>query len=477
MLRNITWFVFAAGLFSPFSIAENPADTSQPQILNYYPRCEYNIKEQVLLSESSFVALNEMTATELRLKKQLTQQLRQLAAEKSAAAIIVVKLDTEKITHNNFITQQNNNNVMLKLRLKAELVESCEESTNSAQIHTPYNNKLERIISNQRFTLKPLILQSLPPKPLNSSEQLPTVNTNISLSEGFYGAKLGLSPADIMTKFGRPTAEFTLSNDIRALTYGRTHWFLFQQEELIAVKQQAELLTSFLVQHLSADSRFDQQNWKIDNIFTLRSSAEAINAHYGKALQRHANDIYTLQKGNAQLYLHFNVYLNIESAKSETKLAHVALEKADTANLQLQLLTTASEQILPVLDAFANSSFNRNAFTEQLSKLPQHHRIIVDSHNHIAVYNSVFAVQYNDNKPSDIRLQAFFTNTNAEKLVTRYLQRLKQPHTKAQFLAAYPDALDISGELHVFGERYDIRATYENDAAEKLDSMHFKLHY
>jgi hypothetical protein len=446
-----------------------------PDVLDYYPRCNYEVLKGLTVNESSFTAAENIAGTEHRLKQQLLNALKLQAQKISADAIIVTKLESEQITHNAFISRENNNNRLLKISANAEFITRCEDDIKLEKKPTQYNSRLERVVLTQTFKLKPLVLQPMLPKKDQKAFKQPDMSLNISFSEGFFGAKQGIGRSALQNLLGNPSAKFTFTDNVQAMVYGKSHWFLFQNDQLFAVKQTNNFLTSATTQLLPEDSRFDRPQWKLDNKFAAKSPLQDMLQYYGESLQPVDRTTYQLTQDHNVIRLFFTEYLNLQTAEKQLKLSNLEFATFDNLQTNYEVPLADSEHITELLTFFSGPAFDYEQWQNKLNMLPKLHHIVTGFDTHIEIYDSAFAILYNADMPSEIILQPFYAAPNAVTKFKKHLSLIGQPQNRSQFLALYHDTFEVSGELQVFGDQYDVTATFDDSVSEDLDSIRIKL--
>ncbi|MEO3677747.1 hypothetical protein ABGI61_01845 [Rheinheimera sp. FR7-31] len=468
----ITFVIFQA-LVVPISSTEAQQHQT-PEILSYLPRCEYTVLQTVDISEISSTAVREQSDIEQELKQRLVTRLRTDAQAHSANAVIVKSVDKEHITHNPFIGQQNHKNRLLKIKVNADLIAACTEDASKPQQQAPYNDKLERVIGQQRFELKPIIIQS-PTISNSSAASQPEVSIGISAEQGFYGAKPGMSYDELISLFGAPSGQFSFDNGVRALAFGKSVWCFFQHDKLIAIKHHTDYLTPAAIRLLPEDSRFDKQEWQLDQRFGPRSLLSELKEHYDTKLHKVNPNRYQIVWQQQLLQLDFTVYNSLNSDDVDARLVALSLTTADLKQPELKLQLVEPPAIQVALNAIADSMTNTSWYSA-VSELPVLHQIYNGKVSEV-IYDNIFSIQFADGKPVAVRLQPLIRSAAGREKITSYLRLLKQPVNVEQFLQRYPDTFEMADKLDVFSEHFDLTATIDEENSGNLDSIYIEFHH
>lgn len=298
---------------------------------------------------------------------------------------------------------------------------------------------------------------------------------SISAEQGFYGAKPGISYDELISLFGAPSGKFSFDNGVQALAFDKSLWCFFQRDKLIAIKHHTDYLSPAAIRLLPEDSRFDKQQWQLDQRFGFRSRLSELKAHYDTRLHKVNQNRYQIAWQQQLLQLDFTVYNSLNSDDVDARLAALSLTAADLKQPELKLKLVETPAIQVVLNAIADSMTN-TSWHSAVSELPVLHQIYNGKVSEV-IYDDIFSIQFADGKPVAIRLQPLVKPVAGTEKMTDYLRLLKQPVNRTQFLQRYPDTFELAAKLEVFSEHFDVTATIEDENSGNIGSIYIEFHH
>jgi hypothetical protein len=313
MLKFFLFFTVIVFLFSS-SLTHS---SELPEILDYYPDCDFKVIGEVTKGTKQRGTFKESFSykEKMPIVRRLFKQIQEHAKEKQADAIIIIE---QTIKSNLFEINSGKQRAVRKVGYTAQLIDlnRCE-NTNGSKV-TPYDHDgTQQIGGTKTFTLSKQIQIS---SPQEDARNMPTITSNnISLTEGIYGVKLGTPFEKVVNSFGSPSIIFTADNRHKILSYGRRHWFVFQDDKLVEAGNVNKWFSKELVNQIPFDERFDDMSWIIDEKVNAKAPLDQVQNKLGaKLLSGHQKLI--SETPNEVQTLTFSTYVNKPSAPTSLLL-------------------------------------------------------------------------------------------------------------------------------------------------------------
>jgi len=267
-IKTLTFISLTIFAFSAFSA---PAENDLPPILNYYPNCLYQIVEKTV--ESKFTDDKDSKDVVAELLKKLKIKAKKIDAD---SIILTEKkiVDLSKSTNNAY----DDTPYKYQVSFSAELIIKCKDMKKNDLSKYDVKEKIIAAYNHQGIKSKSVLKFGDKSSTVNFSwssgpkSTAPVITNNeVSLENGVYGIKLGMSYQQVTEAFGEPNIKLTILEDELIIGYGRRHWFHFQQDKLVKIQNTLSVLSADILNKIPLLDFFDERNWKIDNKMSWKS--------------------------------------------------------------------------------------------------------------------------------------------------------------------------------------------------------------
>lgn len=196
-------------IFAFTSITCLASANSDLPILNYFPRCDYTVIQQFVITDQLLTvnALQESNRQELL--HRLIEAARIKSTDIGAEAIILQDINTKQSKIGG-IVNANSDTHRIKIDVYADAIKLCEEDKNAVVIPTPYNEMGSRNARKTIDTLFSLTINMERNIREHSATKLQQLDPVVSLSQGFHGVKPGMTVTEVTEIWGAPGAKFQL---------------------------------------------------------------------------------------------------------------------------------------------------------------------------------------------------------------------------------------------------------------------------
>jgi hypothetical protein len=302
------------------------SDAVLPEILDYYPDCDYQVlttytvKSKVKAEFRDGVKSFKLPKSKIKLLKRIRKEAQEIGAD----AVILLNKKI-KNTRGSKLTNITKNGSDYTLSYEAELIKLCTKFSNSARRLTPLNHQGEKQISlsTQKSSRKEFVF-TFPKKAKLKRPKL--TNTEISLSNGLYGVKLGENLQHVIDTFGDPSVTLLLHEHELILSYGRRHWFYFQEDKLVKIQTIPPLLSQESINLIPILEFFDDYNWKVNKLIARHSNVAEVKLALGIDLKLNEKNQLIIQDNNNVLALDFSVSVSYPSKEKNYALSGFTLQ-------------------------------------------------------------------------------------------------------------------------------------------------------
>ena len=232
------------------------------KILNYYPDCNYEVIDTI----------NSQLRTTEPESAQTTQKLLNIildkAKDKGAEALILTNKIYDLI-HND---TRHHDKQRHRVRYDAELIKLCGPSTPLTDKQTPYDSTGKKAgVKLSLGTIPGIVIEPILIQP-KSRRKHQIQDNAITIDGSVYGVRLGTQYEQALNVLGDPNVELLLYNNELVLGYGRSHWFSFQNNQLVKVTQTPPLLTLTGKNIIPLIDYFDDFQWSIEGKLPYKST-------------------------------------------------------------------------------------------------------------------------------------------------------------------------------------------------------------
>jgi len=317
------------------SMTGNTEETLPP-ILDFYPVCEYEILDTItvkvkvvktLVKRGDHPNKRSGISKEIYLPvsdkiKKLLKVLQSKASKQNADAIILL---SRKIKQIKKMGEINGNRL---ISFKAELIHKCNDLTADKLRPAKINSEGKKVFRSKwnrtiNFGSDLILTNSATVKRLHH----PVIHqTQVSLSEGAYGVKLGFSLSQVEDVLGDPSIKLAIQDDEIILGYGRVHWFHFKSNKLVKIDTISSLLNVNILNRTPFRDFFDDNAWRINGIFGPQTSLADVSAALEISSYLSSNNELILKQNGQILRLHFDAHRKFPTDKLKYSLDGYSLQ-------------------------------------------------------------------------------------------------------------------------------------------------------
>lgn len=441
-----TSLLFASLFFSSYTTATTQA-TKLPPVLEFEPNCA----PKIVATETLFKVLVQSGSTyqteSAAALKTLLLQMRQLAADKKADALIIRQLATK--SRKQLIP---NAEPQRRLTLVADLINFCPDDTSLSDRTTRFdkNGAIPFQMSSVKLTFhSPEVLQ-----PVKQQVERP-VRSDVSLNQGAYGLLPGMTQAQVLELAGPPDIQLTLQTGQKAWAYGRYLWLVLD-DKLQQVHYQAQVLSGYGINLTEISSQFERE-WLLDGKLKQRTSLDDVKRYLAeqKLPYQSAGSInqptqLRLHNNQHQLILYFEQHQMDISQPAVPLLTEFSLLPKGQQKTDLQPLQLDWQQLLPLLAEFSPEQQQQKPQLSSLTALLAlpHFQVLERKNKSWLVFGDYLQLHVKDNELQELRLTPAFSIQQAEQpLPEPLLLALKLPKNGQQFKIQFPQTESFSDKL------------------------------
>lgn len=433
-------------LLSPIFSALSQA-TELPPILEFEPNCP----PQIVGTETLFKLLEQADSSEhpeyKAELKTLLQEVRQLADDKKADALIIRQLAAKP--HQVALRRTEPHR---RLTLVADLIRFCPDDASLSARTTSFdkNGAIPFQLSSLKLTFhSPEALQ-----PVTQQVERP-VRRDVSLNQGAYGLLPGMTQAQVLELAGPPDIQLTLQTGHKAWAYGRYLWLVLD-DKLQQVHYQAQVLSGYGINLTEISGQFERE-WQLDGKLKQRSSLAGVKRYLTE--QKQPYQLADSANQPTQLRLHNNQHqliLNFEQHQLDINqpavplLAEFSLLPKGQQKIDLQPLQLDWQLLLPQLAALSPKQLQQKPQLSSLTALMAlpHFQVIERQNKNWLVFGDYLQLHIKDNAVQELRLTpAFSRQQAAQPLPQALLQALQLPKNGQQLKTQFPQTESFSDKL------------------------------
>ncbi|MCW8879745.1 MAG: hypothetical protein OQK04_18925 [Kangiellaceae bacterium] len=450
---------------------------SLPPILDFYPKCQYQIIDDITVqhrisdkkkkdkrtSGTSYTTDSEAVEYQTPI---LLESLREQAKSKNADALVL----TSRILKSS--SKHGRSGVLL--RFQAKLIGGCDDLTQDMNKPAPVNHQGKRVFarfsSKRNVTVKSTINNNL--KKLRHPE---IENRVVSIENGVYGVKLGESVDSVKNKLGDPSVEVNFLKNELVLGYGRSHWFYFQSEMLVRIDTKSALLDVESLNQIPLRNFFDDRLWKINNKVGFKTSSQDVGFALNLAPSKVNREETLLKRKDSILKLRFMIKSNPVTGKNSYDLGGFSLQKANYKPSTEIDFSREAGQYKIVNDEYKNLSENEtidfSAFQQKMGKAAA--RIILSFNEGILIYSPQLYIKYKNNNLSGIHFSdrlIDLQNFPKSKAVPWELAGLYQGQAIEESIKKLPaNGFEANNSISYESDNYELEVRYDKiDGVKKL---------
>ncbi|MEL4279239.1 MULTISPECIES: hypothetical protein [Shewanella] len=456
------YLVFSFILFSPsFTLAAD----GLPQILDYYPKCEYTVIAKknnnytYELNENELLESKDANITSFdgRYLENMLSSIQQDALSQGADAIII-----EKINLGIFESKPIKNKVYVKkfkILTTVKNIKLCQDRSLTTK-PTPYNSKGQQIIQK---TEEVNVEFANNVSQYKQAENHLAPAANITLNHA-YGLSNGEPESSINQLMGPESVKLSMLDGSTAYVYGRTLWIYAKNSQIVRIDKNQSILNNHGGNMIEPSDNYDQDNWIIDGNIQFKDKLAQIQSHE-KIVQESNN--YHLDGKNNKLILHFETFsLNNkhETAEMLTGFSFVPRENSGKFT-SIKFNEFDNNKIKQFIE-----NKNKDEFILSPSQLSNIIKIPnqVDSlrNEQWVIANENILLGINDietRKVSKIRFTESLTRNQKKDEFIQTLKNYNIPITKSDFLSKNQESEDNFEQVFYRKDSVSLTATFESE--------------
>ncbi|KGJ97305.1 hypothetical protein [Colwellia psychrerythraea] len=439
-----------------------------PEILDYYPNCDYTVINTTKVRMKTDQPLS--TDTTLNLLTKLRKKA--LAVDADALILIDKKTRREKnkaVTHGLASSAAANYIVSYQ----AELISQCKGNNSKNQKLAPYNNQGHKVIDTLNttttiettYTFTPLIKEKLN-HPIITNKEL-------SLANGLYGVKIGTSYQSVVEKLGDPSVEFFMFKGEVVIGYGRSHWLHFRSGRLVNIQSDISILSPTLLNKIPLRDFFDDSPWLIANQIMHRSLLSEVTSVLAGDIQLSSKKEVVMSDQNNSLILYFSASKNHDSGDTSYILDGFSLQDNSYIKSSYQIDNRKKAQLDTLGLAFSSLVQDQEVKLASLSgRLGEPlGRITLSVNAYIDIYNSNMLVEAKRSRLVSLQLLEELFNKEGD-YATELPWKLGdfiQGKSKEQLRSYFPvGSFELDDTVQVEAEKFQLTLLFDDSSKEGL---------
>ncbi|MDV5248124.1 hypothetical protein [Shewanella xiamenensis] len=450
-------------LYSSSTLASN----NLPQVLDYYPTCEYkNISTKnnhytVEIDKNELLEIKYTDSTPFysRYFEKVLKSIQQDALSEGADAIIIERItlriiSVKKIKNNEYIDK-------IKFITTTTNIKSCQNDI-PPTTPTPYNSKGENIAKDKEIHLTTLAKNDY----INIYKQAknhlaPAANVTLNRA---YGLSNGEPESSINQLMGPESVKLSMLDGSTAYVYGRTLWIYAKNSQIVRIDKNQSILNNHGSNMIEPSDNYDQDNWIIDGKIQFKDKLAQILSL--EKIEQEGND-YRLDGKNNKLILYFETFsLNNKHETAEMLTGFSFVPRGNSGKrTSINFNEFDNNKIKQII-----SDKNEDEFILSPSQLANIIKIPnqVDSSRSeqwvIATENILLGI--NDieaRKVSKIRFTESLTRNQNNDEFMKTLKNYNIPITKSDFLSKNQESEDNFEQVFYRKGNVSLTATFESE--------------
>lgn len=441
-------------------------------ILDYQPSCISERLSPLAIDVIAQDYVDPGTTEESQAFKQALQELQAQASQLGANAIALTSVKnhlmraTKQLTvsYTRSVSKHEKTTTRLTTHLEADLFKLCSHDTSLTSKRTKFNSQGYPIQSfSYAYTMALPIDQS--PASLAKSIKVPAAE--ISLASGAYGITLGMQAEQVSAHLGPPSIEIGLESNKSAWGYGRSHWFIFSDTQLIEINSHASFITAYGRNLIDPRDGFDDVRWKVNGTVAQKTNMDTASKLLPKAKKLTRNNTLKLSNVDSQLQLTFEKFHPNSLEDPISLLTEYRLQTQ--GNLDKNQHYSAH---LPTISELGRLTYLLNIKREndkpslnQLQNIyPTMSRLNISGSGVWWLIGNHIQVQFQDDKLTKLRVSPpVFVQEDTLASYLSSIESLGLPTDKKSLLEQYEDASDNFDMVDLYRDDFALMAKYESD--------------
>lgn len=427
---------------SLFSLLLSPAKAGElPPVLNYQPHCTADIVSQQQLAKVLVVTGKSHQQERDKVTRELIQQMRQLAYEQHADAVLLTDIATKTR-----LAKNSGQTPVRRLLVSANLIRFCPNDASLSDQPAAFdeNGSVSSSLSSLKFEVS-----SKEPVPQPQAPEPMPVRRHVSLNEGAYGFLPGMTPDEVLQLAGQPDVQIRLQQGRQAWAYGRELWLVFDST-LQQIQYHPQLLSGYGSNLAELSEQFDQR-WQLDGRLPYRASLADVKQYLHQTKQsfqqgKNAAEL-VLTDAKHQLVLKFTNYQQVHNQPAVPLLAAFSLLGKAETQLSMQPEALPWQQLQPLLAPLALQQTPQLSQLDALLALPQH-QVIERKEKTWLVFGEHLQLHIQNDRVRAVRLTPSLFLTGANKTFSpKMLHALGLAENGKQMLSRFADMQQLGDKL------------------------------
>ncbi|RTR34160.1 hypothetical protein [Shewanella atlantica] len=452
-------------------------------ISDYKPNCITQTFASIRLDASStnYDALQKPEQSEA-FSDALTH-LRQLATEQGADTLLLTNVTNHilNFTKENTRPGPSDGRVIketsLQTHLEAQAFIVCKADKTLSNIRAPFSSDGYKVRTIEyKFTLQ--IPKTESAATLAQAITLPS--DTVSIEEGVYGIKPGMSASQTSERLGPPSIEIQLKNKEVARGYGRSLWFIFSGDRLTQITSDLKLLSGYGRNMIAFRDGFDDTPWKISGVVEHKSPFEEVKQALETQITAEKNDVLLIEKDKQRLSLQFETFHPNSASNPELLFTNFNLAFMETPKTTNQALAPA-ELTQPQKQWLYNhlniERKNRPTLDEVIAAIPSINKLNISNHDEQWwLAGNFIQLHFSEQRLQKIKVSESIFARQSEESLLNTVEKLGLPKDKQSLLHEYGDAIDNFDSVDIERDTFTLLATFDSDE-ETAETFELEIDY
>ncbi len=437
-------------------------------LLDYQPSCIDKSLPPLTIEVVAGDYVDDGAPEESQAFKQALKALQVQASEQGADAVALTKVNnhvtnaTKKLEVNYTKSRSSYDKSFTRLttHLEAKLFKLCSSDKSLTSQRTKFNAQGYQIKSfSYAYTMELPVDES--PAILAKNIQVPPAE--VSLNTGVYGLNLGAKSEQVSERLGPPSIEITLEDDMAVWGYGRSHWFIFSDHQLIEVRSQSPYMSAYGRNLIEPRDGFDDISWKVNGTIPQKTSIDKVINQLEQTNNLVGTNFISMSHQDTQLKLSFDLFHPSSMEEPVALLTQYQL-KSNVSHKSYTPNTPTKSQ-LNQLESLLNLNKSRQPSLEELQDIyPAMSRLNISGSGVWWLLGNHLQVQFQDDKLTKLRVSpAVFAQEDSLESYYSSIKGLGLPTNKQSLLKQYTDASDNFDMVDLYRDDFALIAKYESD--------------
>ncbi|GAA4883074.1 hypothetical protein [Ferrimonas pelagia] len=429
-------------------------------LLEFLPVCQQEIID---LHQSQTLA-GDAAQTELHRLPEFNQAVIELQAQTDALGFDAFYLNSALVRESRHEIDAGPKSIRrryskptLTLQLAAKAVRFCQDNASLSSNPTPLNAQGRRVLANTRKIILATPAKALPTTP----DALLNFDGRLELSQGLLGVLPGASRQQVLEHLGQPSMKIPLEDEHHLWGYGRRYWLTFEQDRLVQINTDPAPVKVSTLNLIDAHPQLSEADWQFQGVDLLRLQWEQAQQHLSElqfdsdAAQAH------IELPHYRLTLKFETFHQHSKDRPTRQLTGFAFEQQPPTEQAPMSLTSPEygalvAQIISGQPPLSLARFNQ-AF-------PNAYALHSKNGKQRCILGQNAIVGFEEGALTQLTLvPAMFHGGEATDVFSQMINAAGLKMTRAQTLAAFPDAFDLLDQINIEQANGTIETYFDGD--------------